>query len=188
MRGPEEAASALSPSKRPKDAAWEHNIRECSPPAVRRRPSGCSCSPSRRSPWRRERDLRPPFRGSNRTWQRRGAARSTRCASGRSNCPPTSWPGSTRRRSCGRRSTAAERTRCRLFGVDMDPLVVSRGLGKQINTLLVDLLPVAVAEVLADLRGRARELSRCFRIARIERPRGPFVAGSQFPRPECTNS
>ena len=45
-----------------------------------------------------------------------------------------------------------------------------------------------VAEVLADLRGRARELSRCFRIARIDRPRDPFVAGSQFQRPESTNA
>ena len=45
-----------------------------------------------------------------------------------------------------------------------------------------------VAKCLADLRALARELSRCFRIARIERPRGPKGLWFTVPVVESTQA
>ena len=45
----------------------------------------------------------------------------------------------------------------RLLGVDVDPLVITRRVGEQIDLLLGDVVPVAVAEVLAELRLERRD-------------------------------
>ena len=44
------------------------------------------------------------------------------------------------------------------FGVDMDPLVVAGGLGEEVDLLLVDPVPLAVAEVVPD---QIVEICRC---------------------------
>ena len=49
---------------------------------------------------------------------------------------------------------AAEGTGLRLLDVDVNPLVVARGIGEEVHALLGDLHPVGVAEVLADVLGR----------------------------------
>ena len=46
---------------------------------------------------------------------------------------------------------AAERPRLGLLDVDVDPLVVAGRVGEQVDLLLAQLLPVAVAEVLTSL-------------------------------------
>ena len=40
------------------------------------------------------------------------------------------------------------------FHVNVDPLVVERGVGKQIDTVLVDGEPIARTEFLAQMRGK----------------------------------
>src|SRR4051794_35677195 len=86
---------------------------------------------------------------------------------------------------------AAERAGRSALDVDVDPLVVTGGVGEPIHAVLVDLQPVAAAELLTGQVGEGVEVvqdaHRCSCSGRIEAcPNLPASRSATRPRCCCT--